>query len=57
MVFGEMFLGNEIFWIFFDFNDYMIRVVEVNDRNVNIKFMVLFGFVLNKGYFVIKING
>ncbi len=54
---GQLPSGNEIFWTSPDPNDYTTRVVEVNDRNANIKLMALSGSVLNKGNFATKING
>lgn len=48
---------NEIFWTSPDPNDYKGRIVEVNDRNVNIKLMALSGDVLDKGHFSTKVNG
>lgn len=48
---------NEIFWTSPDPNDYSSRVVEVNDRNANIKLMALSGSVLNKSNFATKVNG
>ncbi len=48
---------SEIFWTSPDPNDYETRVVEVNDRNANIKLMALSGSVLNRSNFATKVNG
>lgn len=54
---GKEKAGNEIFWTAPDPNDYGSRIVEVNDRSVNIRLMALSGTVLNKANFATKING
>lgn len=48
---------NEIFWTSPDPNDHKARIVEVNDRTVNIRLMALSGSVLDKGHFSTKVNG
>lgn len=49
--------SHEIFWTTPDPNDYTKRIVEVNDKNVNIRLMAISGSVLDKRHFVTKVNG
>lgn len=48
---------HEIFWTNPDPNDYNRRIVEVNDKNVNIRLMAISGSVLDKRHFATKVNG
>ncbi len=49
--------NHEIFWTNPDPNDYSRKMVEVNDKTVNIRLMAISSAVLKKEHFATKVNG
>lgn len=49
--------NHDLFWTNPDPNDYSRRIIEVNDKNVNIRLMAISGSVLDKQHFATKVNG